>query len=92
MTLPTLLRHGACYNLDMRIVVAGDQFWPCHRLASAILRRMVARNGPDIVIVHGDEAGVAESFTTAAKGQRLKTEQHAARFRPSGRGGGPIQE
>jgi hypothetical protein len=80
MTLLTLLRHGACYNLDMRIVVAGDQFWPCHRLASAILRRMVARYGPDIVIVHGDDTGVAESFATAARGQRIKTEEHIADF------------
>ena len=78
MTLVTRLRHGACYNLDMRIVVAGDQFWPCHKLASAILRRMLARYGPDIVIVHGDDTGVAESFATAAKGLRIRTEEHVA--------------
>jgi hypothetical protein len=64
----------------MRIVVAGDQFWPCHKLASAILRRMLARYGPDIVIVHGDDTGVAESFATAAKGQRIRTEEHVADF------------
>jgi hypothetical protein len=64
----------------MRIVAAGDQFRPCHRLASAILRRMVARYGPDIVIIHGDDTGVAESFATAAKGQRIKAEEHMADF------------
>jgi hypothetical protein len=64
----------------MRIIVAGDQFWPCHKLAAAILRRLVVRHGPDIVIVHGDDTGVAESFATAAKGQRIKTEEHQADF------------
>src|SRR5262249_17521623 len=65
---------------DMRILIAGDQFCPCHRLASVILRRMVARYGADIVIVHGDDTGVAESFATAAKGQRIRTEEHVADF------------
>jgi hypothetical protein len=64
----------------MRIVVAGDQFWLCHKLAAAVLRRMTTRYGVDIVIVHTDDAGVAESFATAAKGQRLKTEEHLADF------------
>jgi hypothetical protein len=41
---------------------------------------MVARYGPDIVIVHGDDTGVAESFATAAKGQRIRTEEHFADF------------
>lgn len=70
----------------MRIVVAGDQFWACHRVAAAILRRMTARYGPDIAIVHGDNTGVAESFATAAKGQRIRTEEHPADFRHLGDG------
>jgi hypothetical protein len=57
----------------MRIVIGGDQFRGCHRLASAILHRMIARYGPDIVIVHSDDTGVAESFGLAVKGQRIKT-------------------
>jgi hypothetical protein len=64
----------------MRIVIGGDQFWACHKLAAAILRRLTARYGPDVLIVHGDETGVAESFATAAKGQRIKTEEHSADF------------
>jgi hypothetical protein len=64
----------------MRIVVAGDQFWPCHKLAAAVLRRMATRYGPDIVIVLGEDTGVAESFALAAKGQRIKTEEHPADF------------
>jgi hypothetical protein len=64
----------------MRIVIGDDQFWQCHRLAATVPRRMASRDGPDIVIVHGDETGVAESFATAARGQRLKTEQHTVDF------------
>jgi hypothetical protein len=64
----------------MRIIIAGAQFWPCHKLASGILRRMVARYGPDIVIVHVDDTGVAEFFATAARGQRIRTEEHVANF------------
>jgi hypothetical protein len=54
--------------VDMRIVVTGDRFWPCNQLAVAILRRLVARYGPDIVIVHGGDPGVDESFAMACKG------------------------
>jgi hypothetical protein len=55
------------------IIIAGDEFWPCHKLAVAVLRRLVARHGPDIVVVHGDDTGEAESFATATKGQRIRT-------------------
>ena len=64
----------------MCIVIAGDPFWPCHKLAAAILRRLLARCGPDIVAVHSDDTGVAESFAAAARGQRIKAESHLADF------------
>jgi hypothetical protein len=37
----------------MRIIVTGDRFWVCNPLAAAILERLIARYGSDIVIVHG---------------------------------------
>jgi len=58
----------------MRIVVTGDRFWPCNQLAVTILRRLVARYGPDIVIVHGGDPGVDESFAMACKGLRITVE------------------
>jgi hypothetical protein len=64
----------------MRILIAGDQFWPCPKLAATIIRRLTIRYGPDIVIVHGDDTGVAESFALAANGQRVKAEEHVADF------------
>ena len=63
----------------MRIIIGGDRFWPCHKLAAAILRRLTARSGPAIVIVHSDDTGVRESFALAAKGQSIKTEKGATR-------------
>ena len=64
----------------MRIVIGGDQFWVCHKLAADILRRLGTRYGLGIVIVHSDDTAVAEFFALAAKGQRVKTEMHMADF------------
>ena len=58
----------------MRIVVAGDRFWNCPDLAAATLRRLVARYGPDIVIVHGGACGVDESFAAACRGLGVNTD------------------
>lgn len=60
----------------MRILVTGDRFWNCHKLAADVLRRLVARYGPDLVIVHGAATGVDESFDTAARGLGIPTEPH----------------
>jgi hypothetical protein len=60
-------RQSPSYYLDMRIVVTGDMNWSCPDLAARILRRLVARYGRDIVIVHANESGVDASFATAAK-------------------------
>ena len=51
----------------MRIVITGDAGWECRELATRVLRRLVARYGPDIVIIHGNEPGVDTSFAAAAK-------------------------
>jgi len=58
----------------MRIVVTGDRFWPCNQLAVTILRRLVARYGPEIVIVHGGDPGVDESFAMACRGLGITVE------------------
>jgi hypothetical protein len=39
-----------------------------------ILRRVTARHGPDIEIVHGSDTSVEEPFATAARGLRIKIE------------------
>jgi hypothetical protein len=58
----------------MRIVVTGDKDWSCPDLAARILRRLVARYGRDIVIIHGNEPGVDASFDAAAKEMGLIVE------------------
>ncbi len=60
--------------MDMRIVVTGDKDWSCPDLAARILRRLVARYGCDIVIIHGNEPGVDASFDSAAKEVGLDVE------------------
>jgi hypothetical protein len=77
----------------MRILVTGDRFWGCHELAAAILRRLVARYGKDIVIVHGGAPGVDESFATASRGLGIAVEPHRADWKglePADRGFSPL--
>jgi hypothetical protein len=75
----------------MRILVTGDRFWGCHYLAAEVIRRLVKRYGPDIVIVHGDATGVDESFATAAKGLGVAVEAHPADWDRLGKRAGPIR-
>jgi hypothetical protein len=46
----------------MCIVMTGDRFWTCRALALIILRRLIARYGTDITIVHGGGSGVEQSI------------------------------
>jgi hypothetical protein len=50
----------------MRVIVVGDREWKCDDLAATVLVRLVAKFGPDVVIVHGNEPGVDTAFATAA--------------------------
>ena len=75
----------------MRIIVTGDRFWACHQLAAGIIRRLVERYGPGIVIVHGGATGVDESFSTAAKGHGVAVEAHPADWDRLGKRAGPIR-
>jgi hypothetical protein len=59
----------------MRIVIAGSRHWNCPDLAEEIVNRLFARYGPAIVIIHGDEPGIAESFAEAARGLCIATEE-----------------
>ena len=58
----------------MRIVVTGNKDWSCPDLAARILRRLIARYGRDIVIIHGNEPGVDASFDAAAQAMGIRTE------------------
>src|SRR5262249_33867496 len=82
---------GRPYDVSMRILPTGDRFWNCHVLAATILRRLVARYGPDLTIIHGESTGVDESFATAAKGLGLHVEAYSANWDKHGDAAGPIR-
>ena len=75
----------------MRIVVSGDRFWDCPDLAAATLRRLVARYGPDIVIVHGGACGVDQAFAEACRHLVIKAEPHVADWKGLGNIAGPAR-
>jgi YspA, cpYpsA-related SLOG family len=62
----------------MRILLTGDRFWDCRRLAADFLRRLVLRYGTDIVIVQGGAPGVDNAFSTACREAGLTAEVHLA--------------
>jgi hypothetical protein len=72
-----------------RTAFTGRILWSCHAMASAVLKRLVDRYGPDLIIVHGDATGVDESFGTAARGLGLVVEAHPAHWDRFGKYAGP---
>ena len=62
----------------MRILLAGDRHWRCDELAEQIINRLVARYGPDLVVVHGGAPGVDQSFSVAGRELGTTVEPHVA--------------
>jgi acetylglutamate kinase len=62
----------------MRILVTGDRHWRCDDLAEQIVNRLLARYGPDLVIVHGGAAGVDNAFSKACEKLGVVAEPHLA--------------
>lgn len=75
----------------VRILVTGDRRWACHDLADEVISRLLARYGPDFVIVHGAALGVDMAFDFAARAQDIATEQHEADWDAHGPKAGPIR-
>jgi YspA, cpYpsA-related SLOG family len=73
----------------MRILVAGDRHWRCDDLAEQILSRLLARYGPDLVIVHGGACGVDNAFDEACRELGIVAEAHLADGRGLGNIAGP---
>jgi hypothetical protein len=74
----------------MRILLTGDYRWPCEGLAYAILRRIIARYGSDVVIVHSGGCGVDESFRRAARARGLDAEAHLLQIHQLSLGGAAL--
>ena len=75
----------------MRILVTGDRFWTCPKLATSIVRRLVARYGPGITIVHGGGPGVDNSFASACRDLGISAEPHLADWKGLGNIAGPVR-
>jgi hypothetical protein len=65
----------------LRILVTGDRFWTCPKLAASIVRRLVARYGPGITIIHGGGPGVDNAFVSACRDLGISTEPHLANWK-----------
>jgi hypothetical protein len=51
----------------MRIVITGERHWRCDELAEQIVNRLLARYGPDSVVVRGGAPGVNPTFAEACQ-------------------------
>ena len=75
----------------MRIRVTGDRHWRCNELAEQIVNRLVARYGPNLVIIHGEAAGVDQSFSVACEKLGIMAEPHLADRKGLGSVAGPAR-
>ena len=73
----------------MRVIVIGDRAWDCRELAAEVVRRLVAKYGQGLVIVHGAAGGVDAAFATAAEAQGVAVEPHRAEWVRLGKRAGP---
>ena len=81
---PIANRPQPRYFLDMRTVVTRDRSWTCDELATTVLQRLVARYESDLVIVHGGDNGVDQSFNRACKSLGIPIEARVADRRGTG--------
>jgi hypothetical protein len=79
------------YHLNMRILITGDRHWRCDDLAEQVLNRLLARYGPDLVIIHGGAAGIDQSFSVAGEALGLDVEPHLADWKGLGNVAGPAR-
>jgi hypothetical protein len=75
----------------MRILIAGDRHRRCDDLAKQIVNRLLARYGPDLVIVHGGAPGVDQSFSEACRHLGIPAEPHVADRKGVGNIAGPAR-
>lgn len=71
--------------------MTGDRSWDCRELADRVVARLLARYGPEIVIVHGAAKGVDAAFGEAAQTAGVVVEPHPADWQQHGRAAGPIR-
>jgi hypothetical protein len=75
----------------IRVIVTGSRHWYCLEIAGQVVRRLKARHGDALVIVHGAAPGVDRAFDDAAAAEGVAREPHPARWRELGNGAGPVR-
>jgi hypothetical protein len=75
----------------MRILITGDRHWRCEELAEAVVNRLIARYGPDLVIIHGGVPGVDNAFAIACRELGITAEPHVADWKGLGNIAGPAR-
>jgi hypothetical protein len=75
----------------MRILVTGDRHRRCNDLAEQTVNRVLARYGPDLVIIHGGAPGVDNAFATACRKLGIVAEPHVADWRGLSNVAGPAR-
>jgi YspA, cpYpsA-related SLOG family len=85
------VRPLVSYYLDMRILISGDRHWRCNDLAEQIVSRLLARYGPNLIIIHGAAPGVDESFAAACREMGVAAEPHVADCKGLGNVAGPAR-
>jgi YspA, cpYpsA-related SLOG family len=68
----------------MRIILAGERGWNADELAKSILTRLLARYGPDIVVIHGGANGIDRSISLACKELGVMDELYLPEFSRAG--------
>jgi hypothetical protein len=65
----------------MRVIVIGDRSWYDRNLARQVVKSLLFRYGPDLVIVHGGATGIDASFAEACDELGVQHEPHPARWK-----------
>lgn len=63
----------------LRVLITGSRDWACHAVAEQVIARLLARYGPNLVIVHGAcDTGVDAAFDAEAQANGIPVEPHPA--------------
>jgi hypothetical protein len=77
--------------MAMRVIISGDRNWFCPDLARRVVARLVGRFGADLIVVHGNAAGVDTAFAAACALRGVAHEPHTARWDELGKKAGPVR-
>jgi hypothetical protein len=84
-------RDYVSVEIDGKQVLFDVRVWPTHplNLAEQIINRLLARYGPELIIVHGGAPGVENGFAMACRELGIVAEPHLADWKGLGNIAGP---